>query len=330
MAFLDYAGLSRFKDKIQALLNGKKNTQSAVSDPTASGTGVTFIDTISQDAQGVITPTKKTVRTMGAASSSADGTTGLVPAPAAGKQAQFLRGDGTWDTPTNTKNTAGATDSSSKLFLIGATAQDASPQTYSHDTAYVGTDGCLYSGGNKVLTSHQDISGKKNTQSAVSDPTASGTGVTFIDTISQDAQGVITPTKKTVRTMGAASSSAAGTTGLVPAPAAGKQASFLRGDGQWAVPAGTTYEDATQYVHGLMSATDKQKLDGVAAGATANVVSDSLSDTSTTNALSAAQGKVLNDHIEKIESSGIDAVGYHLGFYRDENGDLCEYDEEEE
>ena len=54
---------------------------------------------------------------------------------------------------TDTKNTAGSTDSSSKLFLIGATSQAANPQTYSHDTAYVGTDGCLYSGGAKVLTS---------------------------------------------------------------------------------------------------------------------------------------------------------------------------------
>ena len=37
------------------------------------------------------------------------------------------------------------------------------------------------------LTSHQDISGKKNTQSAVSDPTASGNSVTFIASISQNA-----------------------------------------------------------------------------------------------------------------------------------------------
>lgn len=50
----------------------------------------------------------------------------------------------------NTKNTAGSTDSSSKLFLIGATEQSANPQTYSHDTAYVGTDGCLYSNSTKV------------------------------------------------------------------------------------------------------------------------------------------------------------------------------------
>lgn len=61
---------------------------------------------------------------------------------------------------TDTKNTAGSTDSSSKLFLIGATSQAANPQTYSQDTAYVGTDGCLYSNSTKVLTAHQDISGK--------------------------------------------------------------------------------------------------------------------------------------------------------------------------
>lgn len=67
--------------------------------------------------------------------------------------------------PTDTKNTAGATDTSDKIFLIGATAQTANPRTYSHDTAYVGADGCLYSGGAKVLTAHQsiyDLTIKKN------------------------------------------------------------------------------------------------------------------------------------------------------------------------
>ena len=72
---------------------------------------------------------------------------------------------------TDTKNTAGSTNTSSKIFLIGATSQAANPQTYSHDTAYVGTDGCLYSGGLKVLTAHQDISGKANLAS----PTLTGT-----------------------------------------------------------------------------------------------------------------------------------------------------------
>lgn len=64
---------------------------------------------------------------------------------------KYLREDGTWVVPPDTKNTAGSTDSSSKLYIIGATMQDTNPQTYSQDTAYVGTDGCLYSGGEKVL-----------------------------------------------------------------------------------------------------------------------------------------------------------------------------------
>lgn len=42
----------------------------------------------------------------------------------------------------------------------------------------------------------------------------------------------------TYNPMTGATASAAGTQGLVPAPAAGKQTSFLRGDGTWAVPAG--------------------------------------------------------------------------------------------
>lgn len=66
--------------------------------------------------------------------------------------------NGTWGawttrvyTDTNTKNTAGSTNTSSKIFLIGATSQAANPQTYSHDTAYVGTDGHLYSNGIQVV-----------------------------------------------------------------------------------------------------------------------------------------------------------------------------------
>ena len=61
----------------------------------------------------------------------------------------------------NTTNTAGATNTSSKIFLVGATSQAANPQTYSHDTAYVGTDGCLYSNSKKVSVeghTHEAIS----------------------------------------------------------------------------------------------------------------------------------------------------------------------------
>lgn len=47
----------------------------------------------------------------------------------------------------------------------------------------------------------------------------------------------------TYTAMTAATADAAGKTGLVPAPAAGKQTSFLRGDGTWVVPTNTTYSN---------------------------------------------------------------------------------------
>lgn len=43
---------------------------------------------------------------------------------------------------TDTKNTAGSTDSTSKMFLIGATSQAANPQTYSNSKIYA-TNGVL-------------------------------------------------------------------------------------------------------------------------------------------------------------------------------------------
>lgn len=59
------------------------------------------------------TDTNTTYTNMGAASASAAGKDGLVPAPAAGAQAKYLRGDGTWQTPPNTtySNMGGATSS---------------------------------------------------------------------------------------------------------------------------------------------------------------------------------------------------------------------------
>lgn len=56
----------------------------------------------------------------------------------------------------DTKNTAGSTNTTSKIFLIGATSQAANPQTYSHSAVYV-TNGTLtagtFSGSGASLTS---------------------------------------------------------------------------------------------------------------------------------------------------------------------------------
>lgn len=69
-----------------------------------------------------------------------------------------------------------------------------------------------------------------------------------------------TDTNTTYTNMGAASASAAGKAGLVPAPAAGAQAKYLRGDGTWATPPNTTYAVANESTNGLMAAADKKTM----------------------------------------------------------------------
>ena len=75
----------------------------------------------------------------------------------------------------------------------------------------------------------------KPKQTAVTDPTASGSGIEFIDSISQDTNGVIVPAKKSVQVAVASTSGVGGNAGV-------------------------------------MSAADKEKLDGIEAGAQANTI----------------------------------------------------------
>lgn len=72
-------------------------------------------------------------------------------------------------------------------------------------------------------------------------------------------------TNTTYANMTGATASAAGKAGLVPAPAAGAQAKYLRGDGTWQTPpdTNTTYSNATTTAAGLMSAADKGKLNSM-------------------------------------------------------------------
>lgn len=69
---------------------------------SVSGKVITF--TRGDNTTGTITTqdTNTTYSNMTAATAEAAGKAGLVPAPAAGAQAKFLRGDGTWQVPTNT------------------------------------------------------------------------------------------------------------------------------------------------------------------------------------------------------------------------------------
>ena len=107
---------------------------------------------------------------------------------ASGTVITYTKGNGDQSTITtqDTKNTAGSTNSSSKLFLIGATSQAANPQTYSHDSAYVGTDGCLYSNSTKV-----SVDGHTHNYAGSSSAGGSATSAVKLDTAT--AGGTNTP-----------------------------------------------------------------------------------------------------------------------------------------
>lgn len=77
-----------------------------------------------------------------------------------------------------------------------------------------------------------------------------------------------------------------------------------------AVPAGavftdTTYETVTTETNGLMSAVDKVKLNGIQSGANYTQVIDNLSSEDNSKALSANQGKGINDRLNVLEDKNV-------------------------
>ena len=108
------------------------------------------------------------------------------------------------------------------------------------------------------------------------------------------ALGYTPPTKDTTySTFKGATASAAGSAGLVPAPGTGNVKGFLCGDGTWAIPTDTKYSDATQTEHGLMTAADKKKLDGIAEGAnkyTLPTAGSALGGVKTTSTVNSPEG----------------------------------------
>ena len=340
-----------------------KTKQTAVVDPTASGSAIEFIDTLAQDANGEITATKKSVQTAVASSSGVGGSAGVMSAAdkekldgvSAGAEANVIdtvKVNGTALTPDAQKavdvevpiteiqvNGAAVTPTNHMVDLtipdaandgtLSITVGSAQAQTFTADqstnttvtvplaasasgsdpateglmsssdkdkldhvakpdwNATSGSDaeilnkpnpisivagsGINITEANDTITiaaTGTDISGKadkvtgavsgnfagldangnladsgskasdfKTKQTAVVDPTASGSAIEFIDTLAQDANGEITATKKSVQAAVASTSGVGGSAGV-------------------------------------MSAADKEKLDGIESGAEVNVKPD--------------------------------------------------------
>lgn len=237
------------------------------------------------------TDTNTTYSNMGAATSSTEGKAGLVPAPAAGKQASFLRGDGTWVVPTNTTY-AKANTSTLGLVMIG------------------------YAENGKNYPVELDGSGKMfvnvpwtDTNTTYSVVGANGTtglvknGSTVTSASGYTACPIVSgvpyykDTNTTYANMKAATASAAGAAGLVPAPAAGKQTSFLRGDGTWVVPTNTTYGLASTTANGLLrqlNGSTSSFMCGDGTWATPPNTTYAVANESTNGLMAAADKKTVN------------------------------------
>lgn len=237
------------------------------------------------------TDTNTTYANMGAATSSDAGKAGLVPAPSAGAQGKYLRGDGTWQTPPNTTY-AKANTSTLGLVMIG------------------------YAENGKNYPVELDGSGKMfvnvpwtDTNTTYSVVGANGTtglvknGSTVTSASGYTACPIVggipyyKDTNTTYANMKAATASAAGAAGLVPAPAAGKQTSFLRGDGTWVVPTNTTYGLASTTANGLLrqlNGSTSSFMRGDGTWATPPNTTYAVANESTNGLMAAADKKTMN------------------------------------
>lgn len=280
------------------------------------------------------TDTNTTYTNMGAASASAAGKAGLVPAPAAGAQAKYLRGDGTWQTPPNTtySNMGGATSSaagSAGLVPAPAAGKQTSflrgdgtwvvPTNTTYAKASSTTLGLVmigYAENGKNYPVELDGSGKMfvnvpwtdtNTTYGVVGANGSTGLVKNGSTVTSASGYTACPivggipyykdTNTTYANMKAATASAAGAAGLVPAPAAGKQTSFLRGDGTWVVPTNTTYGLASTTANGLLrqlNGSTSSFMRGDGTWATPPNTTYAVANESTNGLMAAADKKTMN------------------------------------
>lgn len=342
-------GFKTYADTKTALDSIYKPLQTAKTSPTASGNTTSFIDTITQDANGVITATKKTIPS---ASTSAAGivqlnntltstsTTQAATANAV-KTAydECLKKDVNGQTMNGVKslnfksNLAFPDDSYTTDTLINAlyfydstgynlanlnTRQtkaggamlslsmaapfgDNEANITSYLRLYINKAGKYAyatvptppsnSNADVVATTewvNDKLSGYKPTQTAKSSPTASGSTTSFIDTITQDANGVITATKKNVSFSGYKTTQ----TAVSDPTASGTATSFI--------------DTISQNANGVITATKKSL--PTASTSTAGIVQLNNGRTSTSTTVAPTANALKSAYDNCIHTSGTNQV----------------------
>lgn len=165
--------------------------------------------TLTPDANGYVS-----IPLMTGATSNTNGAAGLVPAPTTTDINYFLRGDGTWasaDTWGGTTYSPYSYTSGSEYYIPARTSMNGTSMSSIWVSSTPNTHALAKYDANKYLYS---------TTPGTSDNSTKVATTAFVNSV--------LPT-----TMTGATSSAAGTAGLIPAPTSADSEKFFRGDGTW-------------------------------------------------------------------------------------------------
>ena len=245
MAYLDNNGVTYLWNKIKALFN------KGITNLSVNGRTITF--TKGDGTTGTIN-TQDTNTTYGnfkGATASADGGSGLVPAPTKGNEGKYLKADGTWGTPANTTyaDMKGATSSAAGTHgLVPAPAAGKQSQYLRGDGTWATPTNTTYSDATQSTHGLMSVDDKKKLDGIASGannyvhPTSSGnkhipSGGSAGQFLKWSADGTAVwanDNNTTYSVFKGATASADGGSGLVPAPIKGQEDALLLGNGNWA------------------------------------------------------------------------------------------------
>ena len=176
------------------------------------------------------------INTMVGATTLTGGSAGLVPAPTTSDAGKYLRANGTWSSISGSSITPPLVLMTDALDMI---ALGFNTNTSPHS---------VYMGVQNSQTGYQPLKliyDSSNPISLTDDPSGHGTSKIELN-YNTNTMGLDSSNKLTVKEMTGSDSITAGTSGLVPAPSAGDEDKFLKGDGSWdTVGGGSSYTAGT-------------------------------------------------------------------------------------